>query len=65
MTDAMTWETVIVLVIVAVEVRVVVDVIDADCAAARRGRRSTVEMVGNFISISCCWQDLRKVDRNI
>jgi hypothetical protein len=46
-TDATTWETVIVRVIVAVEVRVVVD--EVDCAAARRGRRRRVEIVGSFI----------------
>lgn len=48
MTDATTWETVIVRVRVAVEVRVVVE---EESAAARRGRRRRAEMVGSFISI--------------
>jgi hypothetical protein len=40
-TEATTCEMVIVLVRVAVEVRVVVDVNEEVCAAARRGRRRT------------------------
>jgi hypothetical protein len=47
-TDATTCETVIVRVIVAVEVRVVVEELD-DCATATRGRKSSAESVGSCI----------------
>lgn len=64
MTDATTWETVIVRVIVAVEVRVVVEDVSA---TTRRGRRRSVEIVGNFISIDLAVNpvsnDLRRDDR--
>jgi len=48
-TDATTWETVTVLVIVAVEVRVVVE--DVSCAMARRGRRRRDVIVDRCIVI--------------
>lgn len=64
MTDATTWETVIVRVIVAVEVRVVVEDVSA---TTRRGRRRRVEIVGNFILIDLAVNpvsnDLRRDDR--
>lgn len=47
MTDATTWETVMVLVMVAVEVRVVVG--PEVPAMARRGRRRAAVMVENCI----------------
>jgi hypothetical protein len=51
-TYATTWETVIVLVLVAVEVSVVVKADEGYCAAARRGRRRMEEIVGKCIVIS-------------
>jgi len=47
-TDATTWETVIVFVNVAVDVRVVVEDVSA---IARRGKRRREEMVGKYIVI--------------
>lgn len=52
-TDATTWETVIVRVMVAVEVIVVVEEPE-DCATARRGKRSSVEIVGSCIFDKQC-----------
>ena len=60
-TDATTWETVIVRVIVAVEVMVVVEEPE-DCATARRGRRRSVEMVGSCI-FDKRWSVLTAKDR--
>lgn len=48
-TDATTWDTVMVFVTWAVDVRVVVE--PDDCATARTGRRRRVEIVGSFISL--------------
>jgi hypothetical protein len=45
-TDATTWETVMVMVMVAVEVIVVVG---SDCAMARKGRREAARRVGRCI----------------
>lgn len=59
MTDATTWEMVIVLVNVAVDVIVVVVVEEDCCATASRGRRTREVIVGRCI-VNVCYRSQKK-----